>query len=89
MSPEMVERVADRLHAAAHPYREGALDTKAPEYRLRWHKAARYALALAERAAMEAFRDGWFSARGSVPGLGCHVKRADTEAAVQRAVEDS
>lgn len=77
MSPDLVERVADRLHAAAHPYREGALDTKASEYRLRWHKAARYALALAERAAREAIvcvDDDW------------HIQTL-AEAAVKRAVE--
>lgn len=77
MSPEMVERVAEQIRAAVY-----AAGDEGPSV-----AAARYALALAERAAMEAFRDGWFSARGSVPVLGLSVRPTGTEAAVQRAVE--
>lgn len=85
MKQELVEKVAERL-ARAHFGVTGEW-AEAQRLSVAFIEAARYALALAERAAREAFKDGWFGARGSVPGLGLSVRPADTEAAVERAVD--
>lgn len=77
MKRELVEKVAeqirDTVNRAGDEYPTVAI--------------ARYALALAEKAASGAWRDGWFEGRISVPGLGCRTDKRQVEAAVERAVE--
>lgn len=75
MSPEMVERVAEQIRAAVY-----AAGDEGPSV-----AAARYALALAERAAREAFSMGHEHAKRHPDCGSCDA--AHDEAAVQRAVE--